>query len=188
MDARMDVDGVTVHGSEQETDPALPAKTTLRDALIHVVASRAVHDHHRRDERVAPILLSNLSIAEPPPDNDRPTINPTHEFAGLARVEQRHETFASGFSFVKARNANIDQKTTRLKAEYLELQIKWLEHCAKLDEEARANSPEDTVTTSGRTTRRSAATLGDAVRSDLEMEISRMQTISRCETLPLSRT
>lgn len=150
------------------------AKTTLRDALIRVVASRAAHDHHRRDERVAPILLSNLSIAEPPPDDDGPTTNPVQEFMDPSRVEQREkqrgELLPSGSLLVEERKGTVDRKVARLKAEYLELQSKWLEHCAKLDEEAKANSPEDTITTSGRTTRRSAATLGDAVRSDLEME------------------
>lgn len=150
------------------------AKTTLRDALIRVVASRAAHDYHRRDERVAPILLSNLSIAEPPPDDDGPTTNPVQEFMDPSRVEQREkqrrELLPSGSLLVEERKGAVDRKVARLKAEYLELQSKWLEHCAKLDEEAKANSPEDAVTTSGRTTRRSAATLGDAVRSDLEME------------------
>ena len=172
MDQRMDVDEAAAVGSEQEPELFPPAKITLRDALIHVVASRAIHDHHRRDERVAPILLSNLSIAEP--DNGSPTITPIQEYVDPSRVELRQrlrqEVLASGFMFVTERSAEVGRKAAGLKAEYLELQSKWLEHCGKLDEEAKANSPEDAVTTSGRTTRRSAATLGDAVRSDLEME------------------
>lgn len=171
---RMDLDEARVLATEQEAYPSTPAKTTLRDAFIHVVASRAVHDYHRRDERVAPILLSNLSIAEPPPGDDEPTTTPIQEFMEPSRVgrrqERREEMLASSFFFVEEREADVHKKVARLKAEYLELQTKWLEHCAKLDEEARANSPEDTVTASGRTTRRSAATHGDAVRSDLEME------------------
>lgn len=174
LDLRMDVDEAAVITAEQEVDMSPPARTTLRDALIHVVASRAVHDHHRRDERVAPILLSNLSIAEPPPSDDGPAATPIQYFTEPSRVEQRQdrrvEMLASGSSFVAERRADVDKKVAKLKDEYLELQRKWMEHCAKLDEEAKANSPEDTVTTSGRTTRRSAATLGDAVRSDLEME------------------
>ena len=172
--ARMDMEEVDILAAGQEAGPSTPAKTTLRDALIHVVASRAVHDHHRRDERVAPILLSNLSITEPPPGYDVPTTTPIQEFMEPSRVgerqERREEMLASSFFFVEEREADVDKKVARLKAEYLELQSKWLEHCAKLDEEAKANYPEDTVTTSGRTTRRSAATHGDAVRSDLEME------------------
>ena len=158
----------------RQEDPSPPAKTTLRDAIIHVVANRTAHDHYRRDERVAPILLSNLSIAEPLPGSDGPATTPVQEFMEPSRVEQRKELrlelLPPGFFMVKERSAAVDEKVARLKAEYLELQSKWLEHCAKLDEEAKANSPEDTITTSGRTTRRSAATLGDAVRSDLEME------------------
>lgn len=173
-DVWMDMDEVDVLAVEQGADPSIPAKTTLRDALIHVVASRAVHDHHRRDERVAPILLSNLSIAEPPPNDDGATTTPVQEFMEPFRVEQRQERreemLANNFFFVKEREADVDKKVARLRTEYLELQSKWLEHCAKLDEEAKADSPGDTVTTSGRTTRRSAATHGDAVRSDLEME------------------
>ena len=170
---RLGVDEAAVLVAEQE-DSSPPAKTTLRDALIHVVASRAIHDQHRRDERVVPILLSNLSITEPPPDGDGPATTPVQELTEPSRVEQRRELrkelLPSAFLFVEERGAAVDKKVAGLKAEYLELQCKWLEHCAKLDEEARANSPEDTITTSGRTTRRSAATLGDAVRSDLEME------------------
>jgi hypothetical protein len=169
----MGVDEAAVLAVGQE-DSSPPAKTTLRDALIRVVASRAIHDHHRRDERVAPILLSNLSIAEPLPGSDGPATTPVQEFMEPSRVEQREkqrqELLPSGYLMVEERRAAVDKKAARLKAEYLELQSKWLEHCAKLDEEAKANSPEDTITTSGRTTRRSAATLGDAVRSDLEME------------------
>lgn len=170
LEARMDIDEVAV--GQEDLSP--PARTTLRDALIHVVASRAVHDLHRRDERVAPILLSNLTIAEPPPDGDGPATTLMQEFMEPSWVEQREKQcqkiLPSGFLFVGERRVAVDEKVARLKAEYLELQSKWLEHCAKLDEEAKASAPEDTVTASGRTTRRSAATLGDAVRSDLEME------------------
>ena len=172
-EVRMDVDETAVLGVEQG-DIRRPVKTTLRDALIHVVASRAVHDQHRRDERVAPILLSNLSIAGPPPDGDGPATSPAQEFMEPSRMEQREkrrqEMLRPALVFMENRRKVVDNKVERLKAEYLELQSKWLEHCAKLDEEARANFPEDTITASGRTTRRSAATLGDAVRSDLEME------------------
>ena len=173
LEVRMDVDELAILTAEQG-DSSPPVKTTLRDALIHVVASRAVHDQHRWDERVAPILLSNRSIAEPLPDGHGPAATPTQEFMEPSQVEQREkrrqETLPFAFLFVGNRRAVVDDKVEKLKAEYLELQSKWLEHCARLDEEARANVPEDTVTSSGRTTRRSAATLGDAVRSDLEME------------------
>lgn len=173
LEIQVGVDEAAAPMAEQGNSFPL-AKTTLRDALIRVVASRAADDYHRRDERVAPILLSNLSIVEPPPDEDGPTTNPVQEFMDPSWVEQREkrrrELLPSGFLLVEERKEAVDRKVARLKVEYLELQSKWLEHCAKLDEEAKANSPEDTITTSGRTTRRSAATLGDAVRSDLEME------------------
>jgi len=168
----MDVDETALLAAEQGHSSPLE-KTTLRDALIHVVASRAVHDYHRRDERVAPILLSNLSVADPPPNGDRPATTPMQELMEPSRAERREkwrQELPSALLFVGKRREVVDEKVSRLKAEYLELESKWLEHCAKLDEEAKANVPEDTVTTSGRTTRRSAATLGDAVRSDLEME------------------
>jgi len=167
------VDEAAVLAAVQE-DSLPPVKTTLRDALIRVVASRTFHDHRRRDERVAPILLSNLSITEPLPDSDGPATTPVQESMEPSRVEQREkqrqELLPSGFLMVEEHSAAVDKKVARLRAEYLELQSKWLGHCTKLDEEAKANSTEDTITTSGRTTRRSAATLGDAVRSDLEME------------------
>lgn len=172
LEVWMDVDETALLAAEQGHSSPLE-KTTLRDALIHVVASRAVHDYHRRDERVAPILLSNLSIADLPPNGDRPTTTPMQELMEPSRAERRdkwRQELPTALLFVGKRREVVDEKVSRLKAEYLELESKWLEHCAKLDEEAKASVPEDTVTTSGRTTRRSAATLGDAVRSDLEME------------------
>ena len=172
LEAWMNVDETALLAAEQG-HPSPLEKPTLRDALIHVVASRAVHDYHRRDERVAPILLSNLSIADPPPNSNRPTTTPMQELMEPSRAERREtwrQELPSALLFVGKRREVVDEKASRLKAEYLELESKWLEHCAKLDEEAKASVPEDTVTTSGRTTRRSAATLGDAVRSDLEME------------------
>ena len=172
LEVRMVVDEAAIPEAEREADSSPPEKTTLRDALIHVVASRVVDDRRRRDERVAPILLSNLSIAEP--SGNGHTTTPMQEFMEPSRVEMRQrrrkEMLLLGSLFVQERRLDVGNKVAKLKAEYLELQAKWLEHCAKLDEEAKANSPEDTITTSGRTTRRSAATLGDAVRSDLEME------------------
>jgi len=172
LEVWMDVDETALLAVEQGHSSPLE-KSTLRDALIHVVASRAVHDYHRRDERVAPILLSNLSIAEPLPNGDKPSTTPMQELMEPSRAERREkwrEELPSALLFVGKRREVVDEKVSRLKTEYLELESKWLEHCAKLDEEAKASVPEDTVTTSGRTTRRSAATLGDAVRSDLEME------------------
>lgn len=52
----------------------------------------------------------------------------------------------------------------------MDLHEQWLVHCSKLDDVAKTVALQEAAATAGRTTRRSLATMGDAVRSDLEME------------------
>jgi hypothetical protein len=66
----------------------------------------------------------------------------------------------------------IDEKIVRLRSEYLALHREWIARCAELDNSHRVVDPAagEVAAVPARTTRRSAAVLGDAVRSDLEME------------------
>jgi len=70
-----------------------------------------------------------------------------------------------------ARQETVDEKTVRLRKDYLALHREWVARCAELDNSHRVDPAAGEVSSiPARTTRRSAAVLGDAVRSDLEME------------------
>jgi len=70
-----------------------------------------------------------------------------------------------------ARQEAVDEKIVRLRREYLALHREWVARCAELDNSHRVDPAAGEVSSvPTRTTRRSAAVLGDAVRSDLEME------------------
>ncbi|KAI0631267.1 hypothetical protein C8Q77DRAFT_1219396 [Trametes polyzona] len=149
------------------------ADLPLSDALRLVVRMRMHLPRQTQEERVEPIIMSNRYIAEP----EEP-VQPQPETVVEAVTEKEHQQVAQGaydgtkHSLRKRfaeHQAALAQKVERLRKEYLELHEKWLVHCAKLDEIARANALEEAAATAGRTTRRSAA-MGDAVRTDLEME------------------
>lgn len=149
--------------------------SSLTEALKHAVMSRYMHDAQRRNERVEPILLSNLTIAERPAEGEQyaPDVLMQDLMEGSAVEERRkkHQKLLPSLAVaVHDRRTGLADKVERLKAEYLELHQSWLEHCARLEDGGKLNSTDDAVNATGRTTRRSAATLGDAVRSDLEME------------------
>ncbi|KAL0579335.1 DNA-binding protein snt1 [Marasmius crinis-equi] len=173
-----------------EDIPNMADATSVREALRVVVMTRLLADRQTRVERVEPILVTNLSLPRYPHDKitaDKPA--PELLIAEVmhpegARARARNETrklMNTGLvEKFEARQAALKNKVQRLKEEYLSLHEKWIEHCARLDEQAKAkqgtNPPETPNLNSvlppatGRTTRRSAATMGDAVRSDFEME------------------
>ncbi|KAF8637871.1 hypothetical protein AX17_002497 [Amanita inopinata Kibby_2008] len=161
--------------ASQSIPPLTEAKTTA-EALRIVVMTRLLCDRQTREERVNPVLMANLSISRPVEIRLSTSIetlinevcdgkrheNRTSSFAGIRHVLQKR--------FEDHEAARLD-KIQRLRTEYLALHEKWVQHCVMLDEQSRVLASEtDAVQPSGRTTRRSAATLGDAVRSDLEME------------------
>ncbi|KAK2464570.1 hypothetical protein APHAL10511_003428 [Amanita phalloides] len=156
--------------------PSLSEATSTKEALRIVVMTRLLCDRQTRAERINPVLLANCSIAQPLETRISTTVEQLmNEVCDGPRHKERVLSFAG---FKSALERQFEQQETarlakiqRLRKEYLALHDKWIQHCAVLDEQSRALVSEtETVQPAGRTTRRSAATLGDAVRSDLEME------------------
>lgn len=145
----------------------------LAEALRIVVTKRLQCDRQTREERIAPVLMGNLAVAEPY-GRKKPSADRLCEeiFQGKRKRDREHE-FARVRPCLQAlfaqRQASLTEKVQKLREEYLSLHERWMVHCAKLDEVAKAAALEEAAATAGRTTRRSAA-LGDAVRTDLEME------------------
>ncbi|KAK1226202.1 DNA-binding protein snt1 [Marasmius sp. AFHP31] len=173
-----------------EDIPNMADATTVREALRVVVMTRLLADRQTRAERVEPILATNLQLPRYPHEkvtSERPMpevlIKEVMHPAG-ARAQSRDEMYRSMHDSLvekfEARQTALKDKVQRLREEYLSLHEKWVDHCARLDEQARmkqgANASDTPILPSvlppatGRTTRRSAATMGDAVRSDFEME------------------
>ena len=156
--------------------PAPVAMESISQALQVIVMMRLRCDRQTREERVAPALAANLALSEasssrPPPSSSRPRV--VEEVMAGGQQEARESSYEAvkaslGVRFAQ-RGLDLTGKVQRLKEEYLTLHDRWLLHCAKLDEVAKAGALEEAAATAGRTTRRTA-TLGDAVRSDLEME------------------
>ncbi|EPQ52233.1 hypothetical protein GLOTRDRAFT_11638, partial [Gloeophyllum trabeum ATCC 11539] len=153
-----------------------PEAKTLKGALCRAIQARREHDRQTREDRVEPVLHSNFLIAprKAPPYKCSPqgVINEIAE-GPLRRARlARHQELRKGFISIFAdRHAKILQHQQELRETYLRLHEEWKAKCADLDrDKAKPPAPGEGPSTSGRTTRRSAATMGDAVRSDLEME------------------
>lgn len=164
--------------------PNLSDAKSIADALRIVIMTRLRCDRQTREERVNPVLMANRSIVQ-----DTPFCSPTSPEALLRevtkgrRLESRMEAFVTTKPSLMARFTKhqeaLSEKTERLREEYLSLHERWQAHCAKLDNKSNKKTNKDTPASteevvipasSGRSTRRTAAMLGDAVRSDLEME------------------
>ena len=145
----------------------------LSEALRMVARLRYRHDAYTQDARIEPILISNRQLVSP---EQSPPPTESNIVATIAEKEQQ-QALEGAFDGTKhslrkrfaQRQAALAEKVARLRKEYLALHEKWLVHCAKLDEEARSNALEEAAASACRTTRRTAA-MGDAVRTDLEME------------------
>ncbi|KAI0066817.1 hypothetical protein BV25DRAFT_1867961 [Artomyces pyxidatus] len=139
-----------------------------------VVAARQQYDVQSREERIHPVLMANTAIADLAPSTSTSAEALVREIVDGERSQTRMATFATLRSSlvdrVSARQESVEEKTERLRKEYLELHHQWVDHCAKLDNVNQGNVVDEVAAVAGRTTRRSAAVLGDAVRSDLEME------------------
>ncbi|PFH49351.1 hypothetical protein AMATHDRAFT_131406, partial [Amanita thiersii Skay4041] len=140
--------------------------------------TRLLCDRQTREERVAPVLISNQMIARPSVPDRVSTGGPAALIDEVCQG-RRHEERMAGFMGIRRvlvnqfeeREVARLEKVQQLRKEYMALHEKWVQHCAMLDEQSRVLASEtEVVQPAGRTTRRSAATLGDAVRSDLEME------------------
>jgi Myb-like DNA-binding domain len=159
--------------SPSEFDLEPPPKqyfgSALRSAARANFMESEENDEHR-NLRVEPILLENLSLGRCPPHlpAGRSVVQETIERVGW-RLNSTSLRFAV-LAHYRERQIFLTNKIERLREEYLSLHERWLAHCARLDDTAKPGPPEETAPNTSRITRRSAATLGDAVRSDLEME------------------
>jgi Myb-like DNA-binding domain len=160
-----------------EDIPKLSEAKSTSGALRTVVMTRLLHDRQTREERVNPVLRSNLQLAALSRD-PRPSISAgsvIEEVAEERRKEERIERFSSLRGLLlenfQHRQTSTTEKAHRLQKEYGSLQEHWVNHCAALNEQARpaVSAESETVQPMTRATRRST-TMSDAVRSDLEME------------------
>ena len=149
---------------------------SLIEALHMVVSARQQLDVQTREERVNPILMSNRAIAPLP---DAPTLSAdtlVQEVLAGRPVEYTIQAFGSHVrdslvANMASRQVTVDEKIVQLRREYLALHKEWVTRCAELDNSHRVDpAGGEVAAVPTRTTRRSAAVLGDAVRSDLEME------------------
>ncbi|KDQ58610.1 hypothetical protein JAAARDRAFT_673701 [Jaapia argillacea MUCL 33604] len=163
--------------------PAADAQATrmsnaqsLAEALRLIVKTRSICDRQTRADRVEPVLLANSTIAEPPPSSSESTSPDSviHLIAEGKRMRARMNVFTEIAPTLRSRLALKEEdrleKIRRLRQEYLALDELWQESCSRLERQAKSSALEEAGTASGRTTRRSAASMGDAVRSDFEME------------------
>ncbi|KAI0763473.1 hypothetical protein BD413DRAFT_606658 [Trametes elegans] len=164
-----------VQSTQQETAQSEKTVTEipLADALRMIVRLRMMVSSQTEAERIEPILMSNRHIADP----EEPVTPAPERLVESITTKERQRVSEGSYDGTKhslkkrfaAHKEALKDKVERLRKEYLALHEAWLVHCAKLDEVARANALEEAAATAGRTTRRSAA-MGDAVRTDLEME------------------
>ncbi|TFK49081.1 hypothetical protein OE88DRAFT_1737288 [Heliocybe sulcata] len=149
---------------------------SLKDALCRVVQVRRVPDLVSREQRIGSILSCNIAIA--PPEAPPPNCSPeeyvheiVHGTPGASRIAKHCELRSGFITHLANRQAVMLEHTEELRKKYLELHAIWKVKCAEKDKERAKPVPVgEGPSASGRTTRRSAATMGDAVRSDLEME------------------
>lgn len=145
---------------------------TMHERLRIVVMTRLAHDTQSREEIIAPILTTNLSISRHECRKGTTADVLMQEILSGDKAKTRIESLeACKPSLVQqfeTRQTMLMEKVERLRNEYIDLHEKWLVHCATLDEQAKPSETE-AVQPSGRTTRRTA-NLTDTVRSDLEME------------------
>ena len=150
---------------------------SLTEALHMVVGARRQLDVQTRGQRVNPILLSNRTMAAHHLDVPAPSADTlVQEVLAGQRAEDTIQAFESHVrnslvANMAFRQETVDEKVVRLRKEYLALHRDWVTRCVELDNSHRIDPAAGEVSAvPARTTRRSAAVLGDAVRSDLEME------------------
>ncbi|KAF5368925.1 hypothetical protein D9758_002882 [Tetrapyrgos nigripes] len=180
----------TIPDLRPEDIPKMTDAKDIRGALRVVVMTRLLAERRTRQQIVEPVLVTNLNLPPGPfPESESGTspevlldemTSPENE-ATQRRSEKFGQIRGGLVERFEARQVALKDKVQRLTEEYLDLHERWTAHCAVLDEQAKSKAnvlfpavgpapvpPPPPVT--GRTTRRSAASLGDAVRSDFEME------------------
>ncbi|OCB84914.1 hypothetical protein A7U60_g8136 [Sanghuangporus baumii] len=147
----------------------------ITEMLRKAITLRQKYDAQPREQRVNPILMDNLAKSDGPEQNiPSRTANFVEEIVDrvLSQTEEEQQMNLRAVlatKFAEEREL-LAEKQQRLRDQYLAIQKAWLAQCAQLDSLFKANEMQESLLQAGRTTRRSAATLGDAVRSDLEME------------------
>ncbi|KAH9061067.1 hypothetical protein EDB87DRAFT_476985 [Lactarius vividus] len=166
-----------VHSDPDIFPPRAKEAESLAGALRIVVGARLQLDLQSREERVNPILMANQAVAATSPNVPVPSADTfVQEVLAGQRVQETTRIFYSHVrdslvASMTIRQETVDEKVTRLRKEYLALHREWVARCAELDNSHRVDPAAGEVAAiPARTTRRSAAVLGDAVRSDLEME------------------
>lgn len=170
--------------NEEGSVPSMSNAKSIAEALRIVVMTRLQCDRQTREERVNPVLRANHALISP----ELPRLSTTAtEVVEEVTTGQRRDDMMRQFAKTKLdllgrfkqADRSLSQKADRLREEYLALHERWQTHCAKLDSKSNKKTPKETpaptddvaiTAGSGRSTRRTAAMLGDAVRSDLEME------------------
>ncbi|KAI9438635.1 hypothetical protein H4582DRAFT_186052 [Lactarius indigo] len=165
---RSDPDIFPPHAKEAES---------LAGALHIVVGARLQLDLQSREERVNPVLMANQAVVAASPNAPAPSADTlVQEVLAGQRAQETTKIFYSHVrdslvANMTTRQETVDEKVTRLRKEYLALHREWVVRCTELDNSHRVDPAAGEVAAiPARTTRRSAAVLGDAVRSDLEME------------------
>lgn len=160
-----------------ENIPKLSNAKSTTEALRTVVMTRLLHDRQTREDRVNPVLMTNLQLAahsrDPRPSTTVENIieEATEGRRRADRIEHISSLRGSLVEHFQHRQTVISEKIQRLRKEYVSLHERWLAHCASLDDQARPAviAEFENVQPVTRATRRST-NMSDAVRSDLEME------------------
>lgn len=163
--------GTRSYRQHQEREPI-----SFRDGLCLVVLARLRCDRQTRDERIYPLLRANQIVSElqspavVSSDNQCQLLQEVTNHSG-SRISQHHDIRLAFVDCFAKRQCRVSAKAHQLKEDYMALHQRWLEHCVRLDEEQKISTSEEPALPSGsRATRRTATCMGDAVRSDLEME------------------
>jgi Myb-like DNA-binding domain len=171
-----------LHEDADEDESSMDDESTsevaddIAAALRVFVMAREGKDLQTRNERYEPILRANNALLDAPcsrinTSNDD-VVREVMEGSFQARLETHPAVSQSLLKRFAKRSEDLVAKTRRLRAEYKAYHDKWIVNCRKLDQSMASSASQGLQgqpPPSGRVTRRSAK-LGDAVRSDLEME------------------
>ncbi|KAG7448781.1 uncharacterized protein BT62DRAFT_727841 [Guyanagaster necrorhizus] len=157
--------------------PRISEASSLQDVIRASIMTKLLHCPQTQEEWVERHIRSNQAFVRP--HTSRTSTTPEQLLEEINSGEcltRRLETFVSRkdalIDHLQQRQASLTAKVKRLQEEYLFLHERWLSRCRVLDAQNKLLPAElePPLPSSSRTTRRTAATLGDAVRSDFEME------------------
>lgn len=157
--------------------PSISESSSLQEVVRASIMTKLLHFPQTQEEHVEPIIRSNQALVRT--HVGRASTTPYQlitEINSGEHLSQRLESFMSTkdalVEHFQKRQAALVDKVQRLQEEYLSLHERWLSRCRVLDAQNKLLPAElePPLPSSSRTTRRTAATLGDAVRSDFEME------------------